>query len=116
MKISGHKLVIVMLIIFALCGTYLISFAENKRIHPMNQVLMSIYPRPFKMPYPHVPRISPVQALGLYKSNQAFFVHIGHDGQTIPGAINLEQTPASSIKLSILKKLALGRTIITYCN
>ncbi len=87
----------------------------QERIHPYNKILMKLYPRPFKMPYPQVPRILAIQALALYRSGKAVFVHVGDEGPDVPGGFHFRESETWRMNLTLFKKLSKIKVIILYC-
>jgi hypothetical protein len=84
-------------------------------VHPFNQKLEQLYPRGFKMPFPEVPRVSAIQALQLYESQKAFFVHVGTSGPDLIGSIRLGENQAAALDVNRLVQVAAGRIVVAYC-
>jgi len=87
----------------------------GEKVHPYNKILMKLYPRPFKMPFPQVPRILAREALMLYKMNKAIFVHIGDEGPQVAGGFHFREMEAYKINLAFFKALSKSKFIILYC-
>lgn len=89
----------------------------KERIHPINKLLMQLYPRKQKLWFPWVPRIDAISALQLYKAGLAFFIHIGDEGGNVPGSIHLTERLAWKVNPNLLfKKLNRYKYVILYCN
>ena len=114
MKIIFFKFLGILILVVFLVGLPCRVSAGKVRMHPVNKVLMKLYPRSFELLFPEVPRVTGSQALSYYRSNKALFVHIGVDCPTIPGALHFSELQASKIKVSQLLKIAKGRMIIVY--
>lgn len=97
-------------------GTLLIAFlvffmadtaaAKKQKIHPSFKQLLQMYPRANPIHAPEVPRISPRDALALYKTNQAVFIEIINDSgksHGVYGAAALRFHDAT--KKSVVRKL-----------
>ena len=112
MKKPLQKISLALIIVFFISFP-ISAFAE--KWHPINIKLKKMYPAD-TMPYkwPKVPRVMPQFAFQLYQSGKALFVHIGHDGGNIPGAIPLSEKQAFKTNVAKLKKYAGKRYIITY--
>jgi hypothetical protein len=100
-----------------LIWTFIASAAFSaQRIHPRNKILMKTHPRPFKMRFPEVPRITAVEALGLYMSGQAFFIRIGDEGGAVPGCLLLRENTASKLNVNKLFKKIFKKYVVLYCH
>ena len=88
----------------------------NERVHPRNIEIMKKYPRSEKMHFPNIMRVTPQEALYLYKSGKALMVHIGVEGGNVFGGIQFTESQAWSLSVKKLLKYAKGRIIITYCD
>ena len=89
--------------------------AQQNYIHPVNKVLMKLYPRPFKMTYPDVPRITARQAFMLYKKNGAFFIRIGIEGGIVPGALYGKYIHKLN-PYKLMRTIPKNQLVILYCN
>jgi len=101
--------------VFLIVFMFLPAHAQNQKkeyVHPCNQVLLKLYPRPFKLKWPSVPRILASQALTHYKAGTAFFIRIGAEGGIVPGAFYGETIHKTDPR--IIKKLAGSKLIIVY--
>jgi len=107
------KIIFLFPIIFLTFFTYSLA---GEYIHPYNKILMKLYPRPFKLRFPDVPRITAKEALMLYKSNQAFFIHIGDEGWNVPGCLHFRENKAFRINPNKLFRLIPQKYVILYCH
>ena len=89
--------------------------AQQSHIHPYNKILMRLYPRPFKLTYPDVPRITAREALTLYKSHGAFFIRIGVEGGIVPGAFHGKYVHKLDPR-RLIRVIPKNQLIILYCN
>ena len=108
-------------IIYIILLSFLLFLPKNafckEKIHPINKVLMQLYPRKEKLWFPWLPRIDAISALQLYKAGLAFFIHIGDEGGNVPGSIHLKETVAWRVNPNrLFKKLNRYKYIILYCN
>ena len=87
----------------------------GEKVHPYNKILMKLYPRPFRMTFPHVPRILAKEALILLKTNKAIFVHVGDEGPDVPGCFHFREMEAARMNLALFRILSKSKFIILYC-
>ncbi|KPJ69806.1 hypothetical protein AMJ44_02200 [candidate division WOR-1 bacterium DG_54_3] len=106
-----RKTLLLTLITFPLCFTSQVQ-AQEKYVHPYNKILMKLYPRPFKLKWPDVPRILANEALTLYIAKKALFVRIGEEGGIVPGALYGKYI--HKVDPHKIQKIAHGRMIILY--
>jgi len=109
----NKKLTFIIIIYFFFPGTYIL--AQQNYIHPYNKVLMKLCPRPFKLTYPDVPRITAREALTLYKSHGAFFIRIGVEGGIVPGAFHGKYVHKLDPR-RLIRVIPKNQLIILYCN
>ena len=111
-----------MLLFFCICINFTNSSAKNlkvgddNKIHPYNKLISKIYPRPFPLRFPNVPRILPKQSLYLWQQGKAFFVHVGTDGGDVLGGMHIYENKVGSINLNKLFSFAKNKFIILYCH
>ena len=114
-KMKSKKAVFSLSILFFVLSCCSTVWAKGQYVHPRNKVLMMLHPdSPYPFKWPEVPRFTAAEALNFYRAGNAFFIHIGHDGATIPGAINLSEDKAWSVQVKSVAAIAKGRVIILY--
>ena len=85
----------------------------STKIHPRNRMLLKQYPRPFKMRYPEVPRVTAQETLVLHKMGKALLIGVGASAKLIVGGFCYKDYRQVPIRL--LKKMSkTGKYIIVY--
>lgn len=106
------------IIVFTIFLNWVLSISvKSENIHPYNKILIKLYPRPFKLKFPDVPRITAQEAFYLYKTNKAFFIHIGAGFGNIPGALRLQEKQVLKLDPNkLIKLIPSNKLIILYCH
>ncbi len=85
-------------------------------VHPRNRVIAETDPRPYKMRFPEVPRITAEQAYDKFLRGEAFFVHVGEAGGNVPGGLHLSEAKVQAVNVQNLLDMFEGKQIILYCH
>lgn len=108
---------------FAVLSFIVISAGQSyarKWIHPRNKYLIAkgLLPVDILKYFPDVPKLTPYEALALYRSGKAIFIAIGHDSPRLPTGWLLEDN-SMSFNPRKLKRYGIptrGKYIILYCG
>ena len=89
---------------------------EKMPMHPTNKILVKMYPRPFALRFPNVPRVTALAALDYYEKGKALLIHVGVDAPNVLGGFNHEELGMHGLTVDRLKEVAKTKMIVTYCN
>jgi len=102
-------------LIFLPCGIPRPVFAQGKQwVHPRNKIISRLFPRPFKLRFPEIPRFTPQEALTLFKTNQALFIHVGEAGGNVPGCLHISEKTAANLDPNKLLRKVRRKYVILY--
>ena len=93
--------------------------SNTRKIHPRNKKLIrqGLVPPSILKYFPDVPKITPYEALALYRANKAVFIAIGHDAPRLSNGWLLKDYMRFDPKR--LKKYRIplkGKLIVLYCG
>jgi len=110
------KLTIYIVLLCLGCLFISVGTSVATEMHPRNKLITQLYPRPFKLRFPEVPRVTPAAALQYYKTGKAFFVHVGEAGGNVPGGLQLSEAKVQRVNVAKLLNITKGKYIILYCH
>lgn len=90
--------------------------SSAEQIHPRNQIIKKMYPRKDALRFPDVPRITAFAALHYQRTGQAYFVHIGDEGETALGGLHLREDVAANYSPYQLLSKFKDKYIVLYCH
>lgn len=110
------RIVMVFLAVFLCSTSFFVFEARSESIHPRNKVITKLYPRSEKLWFPEIPRITAFAALHYQRTAQAFFVHIGDEGETAVGGLRLREDDVYSFPITNLLDKFKDKYIVVYCH
>jgi hypothetical protein len=92
------------------------SVSSEGQMHPRNIIISKLHPRHAEFRFPHVPRVTAMEALKLYENTQAYMLDNGAGSQTLLGGAEYTEIEVCKMPSERLLREAMGRKIILYCG